>query len=1027
MSLNTELAKLGIRGADTTGFGVAAKERYIVLADSTGRIPASAIPAGTVGSVAPSDRTYFVDAFIGSDITGDGSVTKPFATITKVLTDNISVFGGTPLVIYLAKGTYTAPSVTNIGQINIVVIGPHKDHVSITGTWSYTNLAGTNTLSLIGVTTGPVSDLDVGSTFNVNAILSAVTSATAVSGLGTATIHPGATISSVTGMTTVFLAATDHGALTGLGDDDHLQYLLTNGTRALTGAMSMGGFKLTSLATPTAATDATNKAYVDAVAAADMANAVLDKDLDTPPGLPSTGDRYIVFYDSFAIVAVGTGTETFEVTGDQTLSFPTSAEFTVVGSTGNDGDYTVASALYNLGPNRTVITVNEDVTNATADGTIRIANGDWNGEIDSIAEWTGAAWFFTAAVEGLTVRVSDENFNYQYSGTAWTRFETTLDHGFLQGLADDDHLQYLIRSGIRPMIGNLDMDGFDIVDVDNVRFLDSTATFAWNAAITSTGKFRVLFDDAFDDKGIDILSDGRLIWGALPAAPIDTDVGTSQVTASIDEVGHILNFRARYSNGVTLKTFPVPETLTTDFLALTDTPNSYAGHALKTVTVNAGETALEFTLVSTDKIQEGDSSVEVIDTGVDGRIIFTANGVEVARMDPAAVILRLTQPSSFPFALEFLNTTYSATAGYSFAVRDTGYLRLNRAFGSTVFVVEPVAGNMGVGPDFGISVPTPLAQFHVIRAASGGQVGRFTQTDTASKALVLDYAPGAVPGFRSWGARVDASGNLNLTYDVDGADTFSSIFTQGGALGISQPIPTAKLHILDAATAFTALTILEQDDEGVNALVLRNAAGVDFDWKFRVKDSDTLQIRNNSDVERLWLQSAGYLGVSVPATAPTDGDISANQAVAYLDETNYWLIWRGKLSDSTFQSFRASVTGQSAKKENLTAHGFVVGDVLRKTSGSWAKAQANSVVNSASTAGIVIQVIDANNFVIAFHGYVTGLSGLTDGSVHWLSPTTAGAFTTTQPSTSGQVIKEILIGLSTTTAMVRISEGAEIP
>lgn len=58
----------------------------------------------------------------------------------------------------------------------------------------------------------------------------------------------------------------DHGALSGLADDDHLQYIRVDGTRAFTGEQSMGGFKLTSLADPTAAQDATTKAYVDSVA-----------------------------------------------------------------------------------------------------------------------------------------------------------------------------------------------------------------------------------------------------------------------------------------------------------------------------------------------------------------------------------------------------------------------------------------------------------------------------------------------------------------------------------------------------------------------------------------------------------------------------------------------------------------------------------------------------------------------------------------------------------------------------------------
>jgi len=39
----------------------------------------------------------------------------------------------------------------------------------------------------------------------------------------------------------------DHGALPGLGDDDHTQYLLVGGSRAMTGSLNMGGQSITSL------------------------------------------------------------------------------------------------------------------------------------------------------------------------------------------------------------------------------------------------------------------------------------------------------------------------------------------------------------------------------------------------------------------------------------------------------------------------------------------------------------------------------------------------------------------------------------------------------------------------------------------------------------------------------------------------------------------------------------------------------------------------------------------------------------
>ena len=76
----------------------------------------------------------------------------------------------------------------------------------------------------------------------------------------------------------------------------------------------------------------------------------------------------------------------------------------------------------------------------------------------------------------------------------------------------------------------------------------------------------------------------------------------------------------------------------TTFTGLTDTPGSYT--ADKWLKVNAAGTALEFTNEPssgvTDKIEEGDSKVEVIDTGTDGRVIITIDGEEKFKFDEAA-------------------------------------------------------------------------------------------------------------------------------------------------------------------------------------------------------------------------------------------------------------------------------------------------------------------------------------------------------------------------------------------------------
>jgi hypothetical protein len=63
------------------------------------------------------------------------------------------------------------------------------------------------------------------------------------------------------------VANIDHGALAGLGDDDHTIYTKADGTRAFTGPQSMGGFKLTNMAAGTVGTDAVNLTQLQSVEA----------------------------------------------------------------------------------------------------------------------------------------------------------------------------------------------------------------------------------------------------------------------------------------------------------------------------------------------------------------------------------------------------------------------------------------------------------------------------------------------------------------------------------------------------------------------------------------------------------------------------------------------------------------------------------------------------------------------------------------------------------------------------------------
>jgi len=99
---------------------------------------------------------------------------------------------------------------------------------------------------------------------------------------------------------------------------------------------------------------------------------------------------------------------------------------------------------------------------------------------------------------------------------------------------------------------------------------------------------------------------------------------------------------------------------------------------------------------------------------------------------------------------------------------------------------------------------------------------------------------------------------------------------------------------------------------------------------------------------------------------------------------------------------------------NQAAHGFVVGDVVRLSGAStYAKAQADSAAN-AEVVGMVAQVLGTNSFLLCTNGRITGLTGLTANTVYFLSPSSAGALTATEPTTAGQVSKPLFITDTTT-------------
>ena len=133
----------------------------------------------------------------------------------------------------------------------------------------------------------------------------------------------------------------------------------------------------------------------------------------------------------------------------------------------------------------------------------------------------------------------------------------------------------------------------------------------------------------------------------------------------------------------------------TTFTGLTDTPGSFTSQANKLVSVNSTANALVFidpVTLDKDRIIEGNTSAEVIDTGSDGRFIVTTEGEERLRINSSGAVGIATDqieptstPESFDIKLSVLGDivakglTGSGSVTDNYTLLHGGTIELNRS------------------------------------------------------------------------------------------------------------------------------------------------------------------------------------------------------------------------------------------------------------------------------------------------------------------------------------------------------------
>jgi hypothetical protein len=286
-------------------------------------------------------------------------------------------------------------------------------------------------------------------------------------------------------------------------------------------------------------------------------------------------------------------------------------------------------------------------------------------------------------------------------------------------------------------------------------------------------------------------------------------------------------------------------------------------------------------------------------------------------------------------------------------------------------------------------------------------IGDFDALGILSAEYVLGTAVSALPNAQSLGALT-----TGFLYNTVVGSTGTLSIVDPGELGTEVITVTQAAHGLlaekwiyrDAGTNAYAYALA---DDATTA----EAIGVIVE----VVDVNTFKMQqsgfNDGDLSGLTDGSVYYLSDSsagdITTTAPTAAGSYTKPVLVATAADGGWILSHRTLSTSASDSPVTETITQNG-------HGYNVGDFVYRDGGTndYQLAQADSAANAESV-GMIISTT-ANTFVLQTIGYVADLTGFTwgatvDGTVYFLSPTTAGEATSTQPITDGQINKPVFI------------------
>lgn len=360
--------------------------------------------------------------------------------------------GATTLTVPSVAGTFTLTLPDTTGTSGFVL---RTDGAGITSWVDHGDLAGledndhpqyilktgdtmTGTLNM-GTGPGDIQDIDFIKELKIRGITSGIVSikTAASAGVHTLTLPTGSGTGSQVLSTngTGVLSWVSHGGIAGVGNDDHPQYVLRDGTGVMTGALSMG----------TGAGDRQDIDFVKDLKLYGVTSGYVGLNS------PATPTSYNITFPTSA----GSANNLLQNNGSGVLSwFDESAYLFVDGTRVMTGALSMGTAP---GDRQDIDFIKELKLHGSTSGVVTIGTAT------------------SAGTYSLTLP-ADDGANNEFLRTDgagvlnWAVPSGVTDHGALTGLTDDDHTQYLLVNGSRAMTSTLNM-GTNVGDRQDIDFI----------------------------------------------------------------------------------------------------------------------------------------------------------------------------------------------------------------------------------------------------------------------------------------------------------------------------------------------------------------------------------------------------------------------------------------------------------------------------------------------------------------------------------------------------------------------------